>query len=282
MLLNTCKIKGVRMQPIDRLLTIMAQLRDKEKGCPWDIEQDFASIAPHTIEEAYEVADAIERKDMNGLRDELGDLLLQVVFHSQMAKEQNIFNFDQVATAICDKLEKRHPHVFGNAVVKTAADQEKAWEDQKAKERKDANASIAEDPLAGVSLSLPSLTRALKLQKRAERVGFDWANIDAVFEKLNEEIQELITVLAQKQSPKAIMEEMGDIIFSCVNLARKLGVDPEESVRFCNRKFESRFSYMRQMLDLEQRNLSSASLQELNDLWDQAKIAEKAPPTNKF
>lgn len=270
------------MRPIDRLLTIMAQLRDKEKGCPWDIEQDFASIAPHTIEEAYEVADAIERKDMKGLRDELGDLLLQVVFHSQMANEQKIFDFDAVATAICDKLEKRHPHVFGDAVVKTAADQEKAWENQKAKERKDANASIAEDPLAGVSLSLPSLTRALKLQKRAERVGFDWANIDAVFEKLNEEIQELITVIAQKQAPKAIMEEMGDIIFSCVNLARKLGVDPEESVRFCNRKFESRFSYMRQMLDLEQRNLSSASLQELNDLWDQAKIAEKAPPSNKF
>ena len=125
------------MRPIDRLLTIMAQLRDKEKGCPWDIEQDFASIAPHTIEEAYEVAEAIERKDMNGLRDELGDLLLQVVFHSQMANEQKLFDFDAVATSICDKLEKRHPHVFGNAVVKTAADQEKAWEDQKAKERKD-------------------------------------------------------------------------------------------------------------------------------------------------
>lgn len=270
------------MRPIDRLLTIMAQLRDKEKGCPWDVEQDFASIAPHTIEEAYEVADAIERKDMKGLRDELGDLLLQVVFHSQMANEQKLFDFDEVATSICDKLEKRHPHVFGDAVVKTAADQEKAWEDQKAKERKDASKSISEDPLAGVSLALPSLTRALKLQKRAERVGFDWPNIDAVFEKLNEEIQELITVMAQKQQPKAILEEVGDIIFSCVNLARKLGVDPEESVRFCNRKFESRFSYMRQMLDLEQRNLSSASLQELNDLWDQAKIAEKAPPTNKL
>ncbi len=270
------------MRPIDRLLTIMAQLRDKEKGCPWDIEQDFASIAPHTIEEAYEVADAIARKDMHGLRDELGDLLLQVVFHSQMANEQKLFNFDEVATAICDKLEKRHPHVFGDAVITTAADQEKAWEDQKAKERKDASSGIAEDPLAGVSLALPSLTRALKLQKRAERVGFDWPNIDAVFEKLNEEIQELITVMAQKQAPKAIMEEVGDIIFSCVNLARKLGVDPEESVRLCNRKFESRFSYMRHMLDLEQRNLSSASLQELNDLWDQAKIAEKTPPANKF
>lgn len=270
------------MQPIDRLLRIMAQLRDKEKGCPWDIEQDFKSIAPHTIEEAYEVADAIERNDLKGLKEELGDLLLQVVFHSQMAIEKKLFSFDDVAIAICEKLEKRHPHVFGDAIITTAADQEKAWEAQKAKERKAASSSVSEDPLEGVSIALPGLTRALKLQKRAERVGFDWPNIDAVFEKLNEEIQELITVLAQKKTKEPILEEIGDLLFCCVNLARKLGVDPEEAIRFCNRKFENRFRFMRNSLDLEHRNLSSASLQELNDLWDQAKMAEKAPPIDSI
>ena len=270
------------MLPIERLKDIMAKLRDKKTGCPWDIEQDFASIAPHTIEEAYEVADAIENKDMKGLREELGDLLLQVIFHSHMAAEQGLFTFDDVATGICDKLEKRHPHVFGNEVIKTAADQEKAWEKQKEQERNADQGDRSADPLAGVSLALPAQTRALKLQKRAARVGFDWVHIDEVFDKLSEEIQELITVLAQEQGKQAILEEIGDMMFCCVNLARKLEVDPEEALRFCNRKFEKRLGYMRKVLDQEQRDLTSASYQELNDLWDQAKISEHAPPVDKL
>lgn len=267
------------MKPIDRLIEIMALLRDKEKGCPWDVEQNYASIAPHTIEEAYEVADAIERGDMKSLREELGDLLLQVVFHAQMATEEKTFTFDDVAQAICEKLVTRHPHVFGNETIKTAADQEVAWEKQKAKERQEKADSItAGNPLEGVSLALPGLTRALKLQKRAATVGFDWVNIDDIFSKLNEEVQELIAVIATEKPQEAILEEVGDMIFCCVNIARRLRVDPEEAVRFCNRKFENRIEYMRKMLDMEQRDLSSASFQELNDLWDEAKIAEKAHP----
>ena len=271
------------MKPIDRLLEIMARLRDKENGCPWDVEQNFASIAPHTIEEAYEVADAIERRDMADLRGELGDLLLQVVFHAQMAKEEKLFTFDDVAQAICDKLVARHPHVFGDAVVKTAADQEVAWEKQKENERKAKKepGTVSVDPLEGVSKALPGLTRALKLQKRAATVGFDWVNLDDVFAKLNEEVQELINVMATGKPQESLLEEVGDMLFCCVNIARKLKVDPE-AIRYCNRKFESRLTYMRGMLNLEQRDLSSASFQELNDLWDQAKIAEKAPPAEKL
>ncbi len=221
---------------------------------------------------------------MQGLREELGDLLLQVIFHSQMAKEEGLFSFDDVAQAICDKLVTRHPHVFGDAVIKTAADQEAAWEQQKAKERqaKSADGAISVDPLEGVSLALPALTRALKLQKRAARVGFDWVHLDDIFTKLNEEVQELITVLAQEKPKQFILEELGDMIFCCVNLARRLEVDPEEALRYCNRKFENRLTYMRTMLDKDQRDLSSASFQELNDLWDEAKIAEHAPPVEKL
>lgn len=266
------------MKPLERLLAIMAQLRDKEKGCPWDVEQTFATIAPHTIEEAYEVADAIARNNMGDLKEELGDLLLQVVFHAQMASENQSFTFDDVAQAICDKLVARHPHVFADSVVKTAADQEAAWESYKAEERKQKSTPghHSPDPLEGVALSLPGLTRALKLQKRAARVGFDWVHIDDIFDKMNEEIQELISCMATEKPKQALMEEIGDMIFCCVNLARKLEVDPEEAVRYCNRKFQSRLDYMRNMLDQEQRNLDSASFQELNDLWDQAKIVERA------
>lgn len=266
------------MKPIDRLLTIMARLRDKENGCPWDVEQTFATIAPHTIEEAYEVADAIEKNDLHALREELGDLLLQVVFHSQMAGEQGQFTFDDVATGICNKLESRHPHVFSDAVITTAAEQEAAWETQKAKERSASQNADKDNPLAGVSIALPGLTRALKLQKRAARVGFDWLDVQDVFTKLDEEIKELQHVLASKKDNKrAALEEVGDMLFCCVNIARKLEVDPEEAVRYCNRKFENRLGYMRKMLNMEQRNLDSASFQELNDLWDEAKISEHAP-----
>ncbi len=267
------------MKPIDRLLEIMALLRDKEKGCAWDVEQTFASIAPYTLEEAYEVADAIERKDMKGLREELGDLLLQVVFHSQMAGEEMHFTFDDVVNGVCEKLVRRHPNVFGDTKVNTAAEQSAAWEKHKDAEKKKANNGMAGDPLAGVPLSMPGLTRAHKLQQKAARVGFDWANLEAVFEKLNEEIEELMHVMAHQDTPQGRLEEIGDMIFCCVNLARKLHVDPEEAVRFCNRKFETRFAFVRKSLDEQQRDVTDASLQELNDLWDQAKIAEKMPAT---
>jgi tetrapyrrole methylase family protein/MazG family protein/ATP diphosphatase len=264
------------MKPIDRLVEIMAQLRDKEKGCPWDIEQTFATIIPHTLEEAYEVADAVEKNDMRSLREELGDLLLQVVFHAQMATEQKLFSFDDVAQAISDKLVSRHPHVFGDAKVNTAAEQTEAWEKHKDAEKKKASSGHASSVLADVPLALPSLSRALKLQKRAARTGFDWPNLEAVFDKLEEEIEELVEVVAQEGKQEEKLEEVGDVLFSCVNLSRKLGVDPEEALRACNRKFETRFRYIELELDSQQRDIKEASLQELNDLWDQAKIAEKA------
>lgn len=274
-------IKGITaMKPMDRLLQIMAQLRDRESGCAWDVEQTFATIAPYTLEEAYEVTDAIERKDMHALREELGDLLLQVVFHSQMAAEEKLFTFDDVATAIGDKMVRRHPNVFGDAKVNTAAEQVEAWEKHKDAEKKAAGGSPDADPLAGVPLAMPGMSRAYKLQKRAARVGFDWTNIEAVFDKLNEETQELMHAMAHNDTPEARLEEVGDMIFCCVNIARKLNVDPEEAVRFCNRKFETRFAFVRRALDAEQRNLTDASMQELNDLWDQAKMAEKNPTQN--
>jgi MazG family protein len=264
------------MKPMEQLLEIMKRLRDKENGCPWDLEQDFASIAPHTLEEAYEVVDAIENKDMKGLREELGDLLLQVVFHAQMAEELKLFTFDDVAKGICDKLISRHPHVYGDAKVKDAAAQAEAWERQKAEEKKKAG-FVNHDPLADVPMALPGLARAQKLQKRAARVGFDWANLEAVFEKLDEEIQELMHVMAHDNSPAGLEEEIGDMIFCCVNIARKLNVDAEKAVRYCNQKFINRLAYVRAELNVQHRNLMDASLQELNDLWDQAKIAEHVP-----
>jgi len=264
-------------KPIDRLLTIMAQLRDKNKGCPWDVEQTFASIVPHTLEEAYEVADAVEKKDMASLREELGDLLLQVVFYAQMAAEEKLFTFDDVAKAIVDKLTRRHPHVFGDGTkIKSAAEQTEAWEKHKDKEKKKTTRGIQADLLEGVPLALPSLTRALKLQKRAARVGFDWQNLESVFEKLEEETQELLHAVAHENTKESKLEEVGDMLFCCVNLARKLEVDPEAALRFANRKFENRLGYIQAELNSQQRNINDASFQELNDLWDQAKIVEKS------
>lgn len=267
------------MKSINRLLEIMARLRDRKNGCPWDVEQTFATIAPYTLEEAYEVADAIEKNDMRSLREELGDLLLQVVFHSQMAAEQKSFTFEDVAEGICDKLVRRHPNVFAGAKVKNAAEQAEAWEKHKDAEKKEAGGGVTNNPLVGVPLTMPGLSRALKLQKRAAKVGFDWANLEAVFEKLTEETEELMHIMAHNDTPKGRLEEMGDMLFCCVNLARKLNVDPEEAVRYCNRKFETRFEFVCRALDAQQRNITDASLQELNDLWDQAKMAEHMPPS---
>lgn len=255
------------MAAIDRLLQIMARLRDPQRGCPWDLEQTFATIAPYTIEEAYEVADAIEREDSAALRDELGDLLFQVVFHSRMAQEQGSFAFDDVAAAISDKLERRHPHVFGHAQIDTAAAQTVAWEEQKRLERERAGKSI----LADIPLALPALTRANKLGKRAAQVGFEWPNVGGALDKLDEELGELRRGLGEQAGPAAITDELGDVLFCVVNVCRYLGVDPEVALRGANTKFERRFGYVEQRLREQGRSAGEATLEEMDQLWDEGK-----------
>jgi ATP diphosphatase len=224
------------MTPIDRLTAIMAKLRDPVGGCPWDVEQTFATIAPYTLEEAYEVADAIERGDMDELRSELGDLLFQVVFHARMAEEQGLFAFDDVANAIADKLERRHPHVFGDEAAKPDGAAQKArWEDIKAAERV---AKAQHGVLDDVPVGLPALARAAKLTRRAARVGFDWPSTDEVFDKLDEEVAELRVEIAAGDLDKA-RDEVGDLLFVVANLARKLGVEPEDALRGCEREIRT-------------------------------------------
>ncbi|HEX3882870.1 MAG TPA: nucleoside triphosphate pyrophosphohydrolase [Stellaceae bacterium] len=223
-------------RPIDRLLDIMARLRDPEHGCPWDREQNFASIAPYTIEEAYEVADAIERADMAGLKDELGDLLLQVVFHARMGEEGGEFAFDDVANAISDKMIRRHPHVFGDAVIASVAAQNEAWEAHKAAER-GAGGSV----LDGVALAYPALLRAAKISKRAARIGFDWPDARSVIAKIHEEILEIEAEMAAGAPPDRVEDEIGDLLFAAANLARKLDIEPETALRRATAKFERRF-----------------------------------------
>jgi ATP diphosphatase len=257
---------------MDRLLRIMATLRNPDGGCPWDLEQSFATIAPHTLEEAYEVVEAIEANDKAALKDELGDLLFQVVFYAQMAKEEGSFDFDQIAEAICDKMERRHPHVFGTAKRVDSENHITLWEEQKAAERAEKAATGALD---GVSVALPALSRAVKLQKRASRVGFDWPGAEQVFDKLSEEIGELRDELVETPNQDRIAEEMGDILFVCANLARKLGVDPETALRGCNQKFERRFRHIETRLDAQGRRPDQASLSEMEELWGEAKTLEK-------
>lgn len=257
------------MSSITRLLTIMSRLRDPQRGCPWDREQDFQSIAPYTIEEAYEVADAIERSDLGDLRDELGDLLFQVVFHAQLAKEREAFDFDDVVNAICDKMERRHPHVFGDAVVDTAAAQTVAWEEQKRQER-------AADPaqagvLADVPLSLPALTRANKLGKRAAQVGFEWSDVSGALDKVAEELEELKQEIAAPAQHSALEGELGDLLFTIVNVARYLKVDPEAALRRTNAKFERRFAYIEQRLQEQGKRIENTSLAEMDALWEEGK-----------
>ncbi len=263
--------------PIDRLLAIMARLRDPERGCPWDLEQDFASIAPHTIEEAYEVADAIERRDMAHLKDELGDLLFQVVFYAQMSREAGGFDFDAVADAISDKMIRRHPHVFGEARIDGAAAQTVAWEAQKEAERRalaDA-AGAAPSALDGVIAGLPALLRAVKLQKRAARVGFDWPEATQVLDKIAEEVAEIRHEMTAGGGPERLRDEVGDLLFAVVNLARHLEVDPEGALRGANAKFERRFHRIEALLSAAGREARDASLDELETLWLQAKAEEK-------
>jgi len=260
---------------IDRLLAVMARLRDPDGGCPWDIEQDFASIAPYTIEEAYEVADAIAEGDMDQLRDELGDLLLQVAYHTQMAHEAGAFDFDAVAAGIADKMIRRHPHVFGDTEIASAGAQTLAWEEQKARERA-AKAAARGDQVSaldGVATGLPALTRALKLQNRAARVGFDWPDVAPVLDKIDEEKDELKEAMASEAEPFRIAEELGDLLFAVVNAARHLEVDPEEALRAANRKFERRFRHVEKSLAAEGREAREVDLETLEAFWQRAKVA---------
>jgi nucleoside triphosphate diphosphatase len=262
---------------IERLLGVMARLRDPHGGCPWDLEQDFASIAPYTIEEAYEVADAIARGDLEHLKDELGDLLLQVVYHAQMAKEAGLFDFEQVAAAIADKMVRRHPHVFGTAEVASARAQSHAWDAAKAAERADKAeaAGGTHAILDDVPLGLPALLRAAKLQRRAARVGFDWPEAAQVLDKIEEEIAELRAELEDGASAERLSDEIGDLLFAAVNLARHLDVDAEAALRQANDKFERRFRAIEQALRARGRRLEDASLDEMEALWQEAKASER-------
>lgn len=261
------------MTPIEHLLGIMARLRDPDGGCPWDVEQTFATIAPYTIEEAYEVADAIERGDFDELKSELGDLLFQVVFHARMAEEQGLFAFDDVAAAMSDKLIRRHPHVFAEESAKPdAVAQKLRWEDIKAAERA---ARAQHGVLDDVPVGLPALARAAKLTKRAARVGFDWPSTDDVFDKLDEEVAELRAEIAAGDLDKA-REEMGDLLFVVANLARKLGVEPEDALRGANAKFVRRFGFIEAELARDGRRPEQSDLAEMDDLWNAAKTTERA------
>lgn len=260
------------MTPIDRLNAIMVRLRDPDGGCPWDVEQTFQTIAPYTLEEAYEVADAIERGDWDDLKGELGDLLFQVVFHARMAEEQGLFAFDDVAEAIADKLERRHPHVFGDEAAKADGAAQKArWEDIKAGERK---ARAQHGVLDDVPVGLPALARAAKLTKRAARVGFDWPSTDEVFDKFVEEVAELRAEIAAGDLEKA-RGEVGDLLFVMANLARKLGVEPEDALRGANAKFVRRFAFIEAELARDGRTPEQSDLAEMDELWNAAKAAER-------
>ncbi|HYC04791.1 MAG TPA: nucleoside triphosphate pyrophosphohydrolase [Azospirillaceae bacterium] len=263
-------------RPMDRLIAIMAKLRDPNGGCPWDLEQDFPTIAPHTIEEAYEVADAIQSGDMESLKDELGDLLFQVVFYAQMASERGLWSFEDVAAGIVDKMIRRHPHVFGDAVVETADAQTVRWEETKAKERAEKAKGRAPSALDGVTPGLPALTRAVKLQKRAARVGFDWVRAKEILDKIEEEIGELRAELdAATPAQARIEDEMGDLFFALANLARRLEVDPETSLRGTNAKFERRFRQVEGWLAEQGRGPAEATLDEMEALWVRAKTEER-------
>ncbi len=262
-----------RSAAIDELLEVMARLRSRDGGCPWDAEQTFRTIAPYTIEEAYEVAEAIERDDMAALEDELGDLLFQVVFHARMAEEADAFAFDDVARGIAAKMRRRHPHVFGDKEIADAAAQTRHWEDLKAGERETAgNAGAPVSALDGVALGLPALLRALKLQKRAARVGFDWPSALQVFEKCAEEIAELHEEIESNGDRERMTDEIGDLLFVLVNLARHLEVDPEGALRHANAKFERRFRAVERAFG---HDLSGVSLDDMEAAWQDAKLDEK-------
>lgn len=254
-----------------RLVGIMQALRDPETGCPWDKQQTFATIAPYTIEEAYEVEDAISRDAMSDLKEELGDLLFQVIFHAQLATEAGHFTLADIIDTLCDKMTRRHPHVFGDQQTSSAEDVKQSWEEIKSQERAqkqddDRPQSLLDD----IPLALPALSRAVKLQKRAARVGFDWPSVEPVFEKLTEEIDELREVIDGDNDEASLTDELGDVFFVVANLARKLGIDPETALRSTNQKFSKRFNWMEQNADL-----NNLSLDSQEELWQAAKTAER-------
>jgi MazG family protein len=262
---------------LERLLTVMRQLRDPAEGCPWDREQSFATIAPYTLDEAYEVADAIAREDLEALREELGDLLFQVVYHARMAEEVGAFGFAEVAQGIGDKLVRRHPHVFGSETVANAAAQSQRWELHKAAEkaaRGEAPASVLDD----LPVALPALTRGHKLGKRVARVGFDWPDHGGAFDKVVEEVAELRREHEQGAPVERLEDELGDLLFALCNVARKLSLDPEAALRRANAKFERRFRAVEARLAARGRTPAESDLAEMDALWDEAKAAERGPP----
>ncbi len=254
---------------VGRLVEIMARLRDPQGGCPWDLEQDFRSIAPYTLEEAYEVADAIERGDLDDLREELGDLLLQVVFHARMASEQGAFDFADVVRGICEKMVRRHPHVFAGASVESVAAQNESWERLKAEEK--ATRGRAQGLLDDVPVALPALTRARKLGARAARAGFDWPDATGPRAKIDEELAELDAVSGGVAGPAAVEDELGDVLFAVVNHARHLGVDPEAALRRANEKFARRFRHVEVRLAESGLAPGEASLELMDRWWNEAK-----------
>ena len=269
------------MEHITKLLGIMRSLRDPENGCPWDIEQNFSTIAPYTLEEAYEVADAIARNDMNDLCSELGDLLFQVVYHSQLAEEKGFFNFEDVTGKINEKLIHRHPHVFGIAEIEDAKSQTIVWEDIKRQERLEKQADTEPDPysstglLDGINQAMPAVARAQKLQNRAATVGFDWIDVQPVLDKIKEELNEVEEEInSEFRNTEKISDEIGDLIFTCVNLARHFQIDSESALRKTNEKFEKRFGFIERALTEQGSNLIDATIEELDRLWNEAKSAQ--------
>jgi ATP diphosphatase len=256
---------------IDDLLQIMAQLRAPGTGCPWDLQQDFHSIAPYTLEEAYEVADAIEQGNPAALKEELGDLLFQVVYHAQMAQEAGWFDFNAVVEGICEKMVRRHPHVFADDDIETAEAQTAAWEVHKQRER-----GQQDSALDGVPLALPALTRADKLQKRASRVGFDWPSIHGVSDKVEEELEELREEIKNNAGADALMDEAGDLLFAAVNLVRHAGIDPEAALRQGNRKFSRRFRMVERLSEAAGKTVAATDLDTLDRYWDEVKELEAA------
>ena len=257
---------------LDRIIEIMRRLRDPDTGCPWDVEQDFSTIAPYTIEEAYEVADAVQRGDTADIRDELGDLLLQVVFQSRIAEEAGLFTLADVARSISDKMVDRHPHVFGDEDRPQVAEQSGRWEAIKAAERaRKGKTGVLDDIAAG----LPPMLRALKLQKRAAQVGFDWTQIDDIIDKLHEETAELrAEVACDPVDQDRVIDEIGDVLFVAVNLARRAGVDPETALMGCNSKFEQRFRYIEEQCEKNGNSIHNLTLDEMESLWQKAKSAK--------
>lgn len=255
----------------------MAHLRDPEKGCAWDLRQDFKSLIPYTIEEAYEVVDAIERNDLDDLRLELGDLLLQVVFHSQMAEEQGLFNFEQVAEGISQKLISRHPHVFGGVTFDTDKERQQAWDDAKEQEKRAKNKSEDDSVLSGIAGNLPALIYCQKMQDKAAHHGFDWPTVEPVFDKVKEELDE-VKEAWEDNDQAHIQEEIGDLLMVVVNLARHLKVNPEMALKDANKKFSNRFNYVEQQVKKSNRTLKECELQALDAFWDEAKIVLKNKP----